>query len=80
MAAFAGALGVRLGGPTGYEDGVENYPFWGTGRADLDSLDLLAAERLALRSALFATQKRRLSERMTNAACGFTLLSLFILR
>lgn len=52
MAAFAGALGVRLGGPTGYEDGVENYPFWGTGRADLDSLDLLAAERLALRSAL----------------------------
>jgi len=52
MAAFAGALGIRLGGPTEYPDGPESYPYWGDGRAELDSSDLLAAERLALRSAL----------------------------
>ncbi len=52
MAAFAGALGIRLGGPTEYPDGLEMYPFWGDGRAELFPLDLLAAERLALRSAL----------------------------
>ena len=52
MAAFAGALGIRLGGPTEYPDGLERYPYWGDGRTELDSSDLLAAERLALRSAL----------------------------
>ena len=52
MAAFAGALGIRLGGPTEYPDGPESYPYWGDGRAELDSSDLLAVERLALRSAL----------------------------
>lgn len=52
MAAFAGALGIRLGGPTEYPDGPESYPYWGDGRTELDSSDLLAAERLALRSAL----------------------------
>lgn len=52
MAAFAGALGVRLGGPTLYPDGMEEYPFWGDGRSELKASDLSAAERLALRSAL----------------------------
>ncbi len=52
MAAFAGALGVRLGGPTLYPDGMEEYPFWGDGRTELKASDLSAAERLTLRSAL----------------------------
>lgn len=52
MAAFAGALRIRLGGPTRYEDGVENYPYWGTGKMVLNISDLVAAEQLALRSAL----------------------------
>ena len=52
MAAFAGALRIRLGGPTRYEDGVENYPYWGTGKMELNISDLVAAEHLALRSAL----------------------------
>ena len=52
MAAFAGALRIRLGGPTRYEDGVENYPYWGTGKMELNISDLIAAEHLALRSAL----------------------------
>ena len=29
MAAFAGALGIRLGGPTQYKNGLKNYPYWG---------------------------------------------------
>lgn len=52
MAAFAGALRIRLGGPTWYEDGVEDYPYWGTGKMELSISDLVAAEHLALRSAL----------------------------
>ena len=52
MAAFAGALRIRLGGPTRYEDGVENYPYWGAGKMELSISDLVAAEHLALRSAL----------------------------
>lgn len=31
--AFAGALGVRLGGPTRYRDGVHHLPFIGEGRS-----------------------------------------------
>ncbi|MBQ9336870.1 MAG: cobalamin biosynthesis protein CobD [Lentisphaeria bacterium] len=47
MAGFAGALRIRLGGPTRYPDGVEDYPCWGHGRAELDCRDLRRAEWLA---------------------------------
>lgn len=52
MAGFAGALRIRLGGPTLYPDGMEEYPSWGNGRAKLDWRDLRRAEILALVSAL----------------------------
>lgn len=52
MAGFAGALRIRLGGPTLYPDGMEDYPRWGDGRAELDRRDLRRAELLALVSAL----------------------------
>jgi adenosylcobinamide-phosphate synthase len=48
MAAFAGALGIRLGGPTAYRDGTEPYPYWGDGRATLTIKDLWNAARLCL--------------------------------
>lgn len=46
MAGFAGALGIGLGGPTVYRDGVERYPVWGRGRRELDRRDLRRAEIL----------------------------------
>ena len=52
MAGFAGALQIRLGGPTLYSDGMEDYPWWGDGRAELDWRDLCRAELLALVSSL----------------------------
>lgn len=52
MAGFAGALKIRLGGPTLYPDGMEEYPYWGDGRAELERRDLGRAERLALVSTL----------------------------
>ena len=52
MAAFAGALGIRLGGPTDYSDGREQYPYWGDGRKELIANDLRLAEHLALLSAM----------------------------
>ncbi len=52
MAGFAGALQIRLGGPTLYPDGLENYPWWGDGRAELNWRDLRRAEILALVSTL----------------------------
>ena len=55
MAGFAGALKIRLGGPTLYPDGMEKYPWWGDGRAELDRHDLLRAEILAVASALIFT-------------------------
>ena len=51
MAGFAGALKIRLGGPTRYPDGVESYTCWGDGRSKLDHADLLRAEWLARLSA-----------------------------
>lgn len=48
MAAFAGALGIRLGGPTVYRGEVEAYPYWGNGRAILTIKDLRNAARLCL--------------------------------
>lgn len=47
MAAFAGALDLRLGGPTVYQGELENYPYWGTGRAALIPEDIRRAELLA---------------------------------
>lgn len=52
MAGFAGALGIRLGGPTVYGGVAEPYPYWGSGRAELKANDLLRAERLTAVSAL----------------------------
>ncbi len=52
MASFAGALGIRLGGPTVYAGEIEPYPFWGNGRAELETRDLLRAERLTAASSL----------------------------
>lgn len=47
MASFAGALGVRLGGPTLYHGELEPYPVWGNGRSLLVSNDLKRAKILA---------------------------------
>ncbi len=55
MSAFAGALGIRLGGPTVYSGETEAYPYWGNGRALLTSRDLFRAEILAVASALCFT-------------------------
>lgn len=52
MAGFAGALGIRLGGPTVYGGVREPYPHWGSGRGKLDRRDLVRAERLTAVSAL----------------------------
>jgi len=52
MAGFAGALGIRLGGPTVYGGEVESYPYWGNGRAELTAKDLWRAECLTVVSAL----------------------------
>lgn len=52
MAGFAGALQIRLGGPTLYPDGMENYPWWGNGRSELNWRDLRRAEILAVVSTL----------------------------
>lgn len=52
MAAFAGALGLRLGGPTTYAGITENNPYLGCGRAALTAADIGRAQRLALWSAL----------------------------
>ncbi len=52
MAGFAGALGIRLGGPTVYQGQVENYPCWGHGRAELTAGDLGRSGRLAVVSTL----------------------------
>jgi len=52
MAGFAGALGIRLGGPTEYSDGLEQYSCWGGGRSRLDWRDLRRAEWLTASAAL----------------------------
>jgi adenosylcobinamide-phosphate synthase len=49
-AAFAGALGFRLGGPRSY-DGIEHeLPSFGDGRAELTALDILKALELYWRA------------------------------
>ncbi|WP_294482012.1 adenosylcobinamide-phosphate synthase CbiB [uncultured Victivallis sp.] len=52
MAGFAGALGIRLGGPTVYDGVREPYPYWGEGRKKLNCADLVRAEYLTVFSAL----------------------------
>ena len=47
MAGFAGALGIRLGGPTVYDGICEEYPYWGDGRSQLTVADLKRARQLA---------------------------------
>lgn len=45
-AAFAGALGFRLGGPRSYDGGQHDLPTFGDGRADLSALDVFLALEL----------------------------------
>jgi adenosylcobinamide-phosphate synthase len=45
-AAFAGALGFRLGGPRAYDGEVHDLPVFGDDRADLSALDILKALEL----------------------------------
>jgi adenosylcobinamide-phosphate synthase len=45
-AAFAGALGLRLGGPRSYEGIEHELPTFGDGRADLTASDILKALEL----------------------------------
>ncbi len=45
-AAFAGALGFRLGGPRAYDGEVHDLPAFGDGRAELTALDILKALEL----------------------------------
>lgn len=57
-AAFAGALGYRLGGPRSYEGELVDLPSFGTGRADLGPADIersLTLYRMTLNLALAAT-------------------------
>lgn len=45
-AAFAGALGFRLGGPRSYDGEMVDLPSFGTGKADLVGSDILRALQL----------------------------------
>jgi adenosylcobinamide-phosphate synthase len=45
-AAFAGALGFRLGGPRAYDGELHELPSFGDGRSDLTALDILKALEL----------------------------------
>jgi len=47
-AAVAGALGLRLGGPTAYPHGIVEKPWLGDGSADATAVDLQKAVRLIL--------------------------------
>lgn len=45
-AAFAGALGLRIGGPVSYKGMPADYPWIGSGRTDAGAWDLVLAIRL----------------------------------
>ena len=53
MAAFAGALGIQLGGPTKYKTGMKKYPYWGKKVNELSLLSIKKACRLVLFSTIF---------------------------
>lgn len=63
-AAFAGALGLRLGGPVSYKGIPANYHWIGTGRTKASASDLALAIRLMWTTAVTGT-------------LAFTLLLLF---
>ena len=52
MAAFAGTLGIRLGGPTVYNGQTEDNPYLGTGRTVLNAADIRRAQWLCILSAV----------------------------
>ena len=53
MAAFAGALGIRLGGPTKYKTGIKKYPYWGKEIKKLSLLSIKKSCQLVLFSTIF---------------------------
>ena len=55
MAGFAGALNVKLGGDTIYSSGIEHYPVWGDGLAELNADLLHKARKLTAASGLIFT-------------------------
>jgi adenosylcobinamide-phosphate synthase len=55
MAGFAGALGVRLGGPTQYKTGIKNYPYWGKKIEELNIQHITKAKTLAVLTTLSFT-------------------------
>jgi adenosylcobinamide-phosphate synthase len=52
MAAFAGALGIQLGGTTYYRDKVKHYDTWGEPLEPLQLKHIVQAQRLVVLTTL----------------------------